>query len=450
MKSVAEFDIFPDGVTNWEADHPRWREMLEASVEFGVVWPAGYYATAINFDSTLSGSQMHFEPGAVIGGVFHLISDSSVSNYKIVNIWRSSNVVSVQTEAAHGYSTDQKVQIRHVHCSGTGAVDFNVIDQPITVTGSTYFTFPQVGPNATGSLMTASSVNKTPIRDVRVTGLLTTTDRLGTINAKDCYIERCRVMNDPTRHSSMPGMPSRGAHFYVGTYGLRMDELTIDYAAGDNTAAAFAVDGYGWNPSNCKFGFVHIKDSAYTGAYITGFGHTFGELRIDGFAKEAPNGEVLQDSNGSTQCAQMKGLWVNRCWDTRIDVLRTSQKTSEGTRAFDKYHALIDETGHSFYNSRYNGVSIGSWYASNVRKSGIAIADTSTYNSAVCNLKIEYLQIQPDKSGVTAGEYLLRLNPATIKPNVAIDSLRICGTLGVQNLSVDSTVNYEVGSYLAL
>lgn len=449
MKSVAEFDIYPDGVTNWEDSSPRWREMLEASVEHGVYWPPGYYATGINFDRTLSGSRMHFISGSVIGGVFHLISGENIKNFSLASILRTSNVATLKSTAPHSFVSGEKIQVRNVYASGVGAVDFNVESVEATVVDSYTISFPQLGPNATGIVIGASAVSSAPIVDVSITGLLTTTDRLGTINAKNCRIERCWVKNDPDHHSGSPGLPCRGAHIYAGTDGLIIDDLVIDYAAAPNTGSALAIDGYAWNPSNCKFGFVHIKDSAFQGAYITGYGHTFGELRIDAFAKEAPDGNVLQDSNGAPQCAQMKGLWINRCWDTRINVLRTSQNTSDGTRAFEKYQVLIDETGHAFYNARSNGVSIGAWYADNVRRCGIAISDP-TFISPACNVSIDSLQIKPDRAGVTAGEYLLRCNPASLKPNVSIGSLRFVGTLGSQNLYVDPGVNFVSQSTVAL
>lgn len=449
MKSVAEFGIVPDGVTDWEHEGPQWREMLEASVEFGVYWPPGYYATAINFDSSLSGARMHFVPGSVIGGVFHLISEEGFSLSKIINIWRSDNVVKIQTENPHGLTDGQKIQVRHVYATGAGAVDFNVDNVAATVTGASTLSFPQDGPNATGVLIGASAVNSTPLKDVSVTGLLTTTDRLGTINAKNCYIERCWVKNDPDRHSGAPGELCRGAHIYVGTDGLRVGELVIDHAGGPNSDAAFSVDGHAWNPSNCKFGLVHVKDSASHGAYITGFGHTIDELRVDAFAKDVPSGRIIQDANSATQTSQMKGVWINRCWDTRINVLRTSQNTSDGTRAFEKYQVLIDETGHAFYNARSNGVSIGAWYADNVRRCGIAISDP-TFISPACNVSIDSLQIKPDRAGVTAGEYLLRCNPASLKPNVSIGSLRFVGTSGSQNLYVDPGVNFVSRSTVVL
>uniref|UniRef100_UPI0026353F97 hypothetical protein n=1 Tax=Pseudomonas sp. TaxID=306 RepID=UPI0026353F97 len=439
LVSVADFGIVPDGVTNWEsAGGAAWSDMLAASLTTGVYWPPGYYATAINFNSDLSGSRMHFAPGAILGGVVHLISDPSPTRSTISSISRAANVVLVATSGDHGYTTGQRVQIRHVYATGAGSVDFNGDDFSITVTGTDTFTFAQVGPDASGTVSSNSSVNQRPVKDVRITGWLTTTDRFGTINCKDCFVENVWVMNDPSRHSAYPGLPCRGAHLYIGTDGLVMKNLIVDYASGANTDAALAMDGNAWNPSNCSFDFVHIKDSGYHGAYISGFGHRFGELRVDAFAKEVAPGRAIQDSDGIAQSDQLKGVWLNRCWDTDIGVLRTSQNVADGSRGYARFQALIDETGHAFYSARDHRVTIGRWYAENVRGYGIAIGDPS-YNSVVCNVQIGLLQIKPAPSGVVAGEYLLRVNGGASGGSAVIDHLSFVDSLANKNLYVETT-----------
>lgn len=442
MLSVESFGIYPDGTTNWESSPlVDWAGFWEAAKTVGVLWPAGYYACGLNFTSARSGSKMHFEPGSILGGVFHLISDAAVHTQTISSIARASNVVSVTTATPHNKASGARVQILSVTSpSGSGAVSFNGETAEITVTSPTTFTYPQVGPDATGTLTAGSIVTPPPLKDVFITGLLTTTDRLGTINCKDCYIESCWVMNDPSRHSGAPGRPARGAHIYIGTDGLVVGDLVIDYASGDNTTAAFSVDGFGWNPSRCKFGRVHLKDSAYTGVYLTGGGHWIGEMRIDGFAKEVPPAVNAQDANSVEQTQQLKGLWTNRCWDTRIDTLYTSQRIEEGTRSYERHQVMIDQTGHPFYGTSNSGISIGAWYAENVRRHGIAFGDPA-FDSVSCNVAIGLMEVRSRVGDINKAFVGATVNcfGASGRSSVSIDTLRFIDPADNKCVYVETT-----------
>jgi len=422
--SVADFGILPDGVTNWEATNPGgiWTAMLNAALTKLVVWPPGYYATGINLDSTLTGAHFHFEDGAIIGGVFHLISDASPAAVGISSIARSGGVVTVNTTTAHGWVTGKRVRICNVYVTGAGSVDFNADDAAVTVTSTTAFTYSQAGPNESGTVSSGALAAPLPIKNVVVTGLLTTTDRFGTINAKDCYVERVWVKSDPSKHSAYPGTTCRGAHIYAGTENLHIGELVIDDASGSNTDAALAIDGNAWNPKNLTFGRVHIKDSDYHGAYITGGGHRFGELRIDGFARGVYSG-TLQDSDGATQSQHVKALWTNRCWDLEIGVLRTSQNPA-GSRGYELNQAVIDETGSAYFGAANRGVHIGAWYASNVRRSGINFGDRDA-DSVRCNATVGMLEIRLDPSGLSSGEFAIRAVGASGGSRISIDTLRV-------------------------
>lgn len=428
--SVADFGIVPDGVTNWEGANPvssrfpagAWSAMLQSALTNVVVWPAGYYATGVNLDSTLSGAHLHFEDGAVIGGVFHLISDASPNSAGITSIARASNMVTVNTASGHGWSTGQRVRICNVYVTGVGSVDFNTDDVAISVLNPTAFTYAQVGPNESGDVTAGALTAQRPIKGVVVTGRLTTTDRIGTINAKDCYIERCWVKSDAAQHSVYPGTTCRGAHIYAGTENLHIGELIIDDAGGANTDAALAIDGNAWNPKNCTFGRVHIKDSDCHGAYITGGGHRFGDMRIDGFARGVYTG-TLQDSDGATQSRHVKAIWLNRCWDLEIGVLRTSQNPS-GSRGYESTHAVVDETGSTFFGTANRGIHIGSWYASNVRRGGISFGDADA-DSVRCNATVGLLEIRLDPAGLSAGAFALRAVGASGGSRISIDTLRV-------------------------
>lgn len=440
--SVADFGILPDGVTNWEAiGGAAWTAMLQASLTKVVVWPPGYYATGINLDSSYSGARFHFEEGAIIGGVFHLISDSAPTTAPISTISRASGVVTVVTSSAHGYSTGQRCAIFNVYVTGAGSTDFNTDDVAITVVNSTTFTYAQAGNNESGVVSYGAAVSQRPIKNVVITGRLTTTDRFGTINCKDCYAERVWVKSDTTQHSAYPGTTCRGAHLYVGTKNLTIGEFIIDDASGANTDAALALDGNAWNPSNVNIGYCWIKDSDYHGAYITGGGHRFGELRIDGFARGVYTG-TLQDSDGATQSQQVKGLWTNRVWDMEIGVLRTSQNPA-GSRGYEVNHAVIDETGSVYFGKNNQGLHIGSWFASNVRRYGIGLGDRVA-DSSRCNVTIGLMEVRLDPAGLSAGEFALRAAGATSGSRVSIDTLRLIDLGANAGLWTETTADVSI------
>ncbi|UVL62837.1 hypothetical protein LOY54_06075 [Pseudomonas sp. B21-032] len=388
MVSVAEFGIVPDGKTNWE-NTKNWLPMLLASVETGVYWPPGYYATGINFNRSLSGARMHFQPGAVLGGVVHMISGPQPRSFEITKIQRSAGVVTVNVKSAHSFQVGDSIQVRNV--SGERS-EFNGDRYRVTAADGVALQYIESKPDDVGALLRASAINETPLMNVRITGVLTTTDRLGTINCKNCYIESCWILNDPERHSAVPGGGSRGAHIYAGTDGLRIDRLVIDYAGGPNTAAALAIDGHGWNPSNCTFGFVHIKNSAFHGAYITGFGHRIDNLVIDAFAAENTVCPTLQDSNGIEQSNEIKGLWVNRCWDTHIRRLSMNQKNDGKTQA-QWLHALIEDTGNTLYGVSAGEVEITEWVADSVGSGGVRFGDAEKFKSLWCNFKSKVMRV---------------------------------------------------------
>lgn len=461
--SVAKFGIVPDGVTDWESSVlADWEGLKAAARTTGVRWPAGksyeeYYACGINFDKSWDGAKLHFEPGSVMGGVFHLISGpTAASQFQLSSATRTSNVVTLQTTAPHNFTTGDRIKVRNVYQPhGAGIVNLNTDDVVCTVTGANSLTFPSVGPNVTGQVSGVpfgpAYVSNSPLMNVRITGLLTTTDRLGTINCKDCYIEACWVLNDPARHSSVPGTGCRGAHLYVGTDGLVIGDLLVDYATGPNTDAAFALDGNSWNPSNCTFGRVFIRDSGFHGAYITGYGHHFGELRIDGFAKEPPSGTVLQDSNGLAQSSELKGLWINRCWATRIDALFTDQRAQDGTRGFEDVQALIDQTGHPSYGTTTNsGVSIGKWFATNVRKNGIRFGETPTYDSVTCVVEVDALTIRNAPEHVFAGQYMANFYGGSAFSSLRVGTLSLIGTGLNLGIRTHSTADVIIGKIIAI
>nr|NLU59133.1 hypothetical protein [Pseudomonas sp. BIGb0427] len=191
--------------SRWEnklGEYKNWLPMLLASVETGVYWPPGYYATGINFNRSLSGARMHFQPGAVLGGVVHMISGPQPRSFEITKIQRSAGVVTVNVKSAHSFQVGDSIQVRNV--SGERS-EFNGDRYRVTAADGVALQYIESKPDDVGALLRASAINETPLMNVRITGVLTTTDRLGTINCKNCYIESCWILNDPERHSAVPG-----------------------------------------------------------------------------------------------------------------------------------------------------------------------------------------------------------------------------------------------------
>lgn len=440
--SVADFGILPDGVTNWEAvGGAAWSGMLTASLTKTVVWPKGYYATGINLDSNYSGASFHFEEGAYIGGVFHLISDSAPDFRALSSISRASNVVTLVTNSAHAFTTGQRCRIFNVTPAGSTSVSFNVQDVVITVVNSTTITYPQTGPNESGGVAVGAGIAQRYISDVSVTGHFTTTDRLGTINCNNCYFERVWIKSDPAHHVAVPGESCRGAHIYWGTDNLTIGELIIDDAVNPNTDAALAVDGNGCNPSNLRIERVWIKDSYAHGVYLTGGGHRIGELQVDGFARGVYTG-TLQDSAGAAQSQQVKAVWFQRCWDTEIGVMRTSQILI-GTRGYETCQVLFGEIGHAYFGVPNNGIKVNTWFAKNVRRSGIFIGDP-VYDSVRNHVTIGLVEVSLAPGGLSAGEYVLKCGGASGGSTVSIDTVRLLDIGANNGVYVEYTADVAI------
>lgn len=70
------YGITADGTTDWEGSYAsRVAAWLASGLLAGVVatLPAGVYNTSLNLSGTYSGIKMHFEPGAILRGIFHCV-----------------------------------------------------------------------------------------------------------------------------------------------------------------------------------------------------------------------------------------------------------------------------------------------------------------------------------------------------------------------------------------
>lgn len=115
----AIFGVFPDEVTNWEADESA---RFEAMQQYGLdnnltlTWPAGYYATSINMSPAKSGAKWHFEPGAELGGILHVIGTSAAAPLTDVSITGSP-----VTYDRLGIQFTERVYIQRTHCKSDAA-----------------------------------------------------------------------------------------------------------------------------------------------------------------------------------------------------------------------------------------------------------------------------------------------------------------------------------------
>jgi hypothetical protein len=329
--------------------------------------------------------------------------------------------------------------------TAASALSFEGRNLAVTVVNSTTLTYPQAGPDETIS-SGCGWVKRQPLRDVVVTGELSTSDRFGPVNIEDSRFEVVHVVKDLARHSAAPGTTCRGAHIYGGGDNCSIETLLIDDAAGSNTDAALAMDGNGDNPRGWRIGRCTIVDSAYHGAYITGDSHRIEELEILGYGRLSDYAGTLQDSNNAEQSAIICGLWTNRISRASIGKLRVDQRLTDG-RPNTGRHLRIDETALTTEAATARtGIFIGEALLENLNGAGACIGDPA-YLGPNCHAQIGVLTIRP-QTGVNLGAsvYALDIAGATGVSNINIDVLRLLG-FGANNngMLVRSTATVRIG-----
>lgn len=392
---VRRYGIFPDGVTNWETDYSsRMLAVYANACLDGVVctFPPGFYATGMNLGNTYSGLKFHMMPGAEFGSIIHLIATGNSNARVISSISRASNVVTITTSTSHGFTTGELKRITGVL---GGTTDFNIDGVSITVTGATTFTYSQTGADESGTVSgTEAYVVEKALSNVRITGTLTSYDRVGTINCIDSYIQRIHIKNDPTKHTIYPGTKARGVHIYGATERLSIDEIIVDDCGNaNNTDAAVAIDSNPLPPRDIRVNKILVKKSDVHGVYIMGSGHWIGDITVLEYsALQNQNG--LQGSNSLAQSQEGKGVWINRAWNVSIDRLRVTQSLI-GTRTYAKYHVMVDETGNtSISASRIRGIRIGRLIAHNLTSRGVSFGDRNYNTTGAMRVHVDSAEIQ--------------------------------------------------------
>jgi hypothetical protein len=105
----------------------------------------------------------------IVFGQSYWALNTGAATFSVSNIARTSNVATITTSSAHGYSTGNVVNVSGI----TADTTFNAGYVSITVTTTTAFTFANTGSNVSSTGVSAGSVTLTS--NVTATGLLSNT-----------------------------------------------------------------------------------------------------------------------------------------------------------------------------------------------------------------------------------------------------------------------------------
>lgn len=280
---------------------------------------------------------------------------------------------------------------------------------------------------------------------LRFYGDFQVTDRLGINNAADIKFDRVRLLSDPSRNTSTPGSKGRGCHIHFGCDDIAIDELQIDDCeAGHNCDAALAIDGNGDNPERIRIRRVHIRGSDCHGAYITGFDHDIGELRVDGYAATGPERDV-QDADAGQSLGKGRGVWINRA-SGDIGTIIVGQPASSRPNAM--YDVCIDETGlNDARHLRVGRVDLTAVGAGSAAARGMCVGDREYAGGAAqINVSIGSIRAQVAAGAVLAAGYQV----VQINQRAGGTRVEITGGIEIINPGVNQGVRVEAGARLTM
>lgn len=288
------------------------------------------------------------------------------------------------------------------------------------------------GAEVTGGVYIYTDDNKNKIKNLTIKGTLVTYDRFAATNVDGLIVDNIHVKGDGKIATDYPGIRGRGVHIYKGTNNMKCKSITVDDldSEGNNNCAAVQIDGYVENPSNLYIEKILVKKSDVHGVYLTGSGHTIGEIQVDEFgAGSFKMATVMEDSDGLAQDKELKGVWINRCDSTKISKITVSNAAE--IRNNVKYDVLLDETGKG---GSIKPVDIGEIISKPFGSSeGVAINDKN-YLATQCIYKINTITIDSDKKD----KHLVHINN---KANATIENININDSALVKNDSDDSTIS---------
>lgn len=175
-----------------------------------------------------------------------------------------------------------------------------------------------------------------PIYNVRLVGTLVLYDRFGTINVHGLSADHIVIKSDPFMHLS--GQNNRGAHIYFGSRYFDIKSLTVEKGESAETLnmhAAVSIDGGGNNPRDIKIDYLWVKDARVHGVYVTGAGHAFKSIRVDGYC-DGPPIQGIQDATPE-EARQCKAVWFNRASATVDEVIVTQKPDGETDRSSEVF-----------------------------------------------------------------------------------------------------------------
>ncbi|ADL50014.1 hypothetical protein [Clostridium cellulovorans] len=288
------------------------------------------------------------------------------------------------------------------------------------------------GSEVTGGVYIYTIDNQNKIKNVTIKGTIVTYDRFAATNTDTLIVDTIYVKGDGSKATDYPGIRGRGVHIYKGTTNMRCKSIIIDDidGNGENNCAAVQIDGYVENPSNLSIDKIWVKKSDVHGVYLTGNGHKIGEIQVDEFGAGAnKQPQPIEDSDDLEQSQELKGVWINRCADTKIG--KITVKNPDETRKNVKYDVLLDETGKG---ANTKGVEIGEIISNPMGKSlGVAINDKN-YPGKQCIYKIGTITIATDRKD----KHFVNINS---KAQATIETININDSALVQNDSDESTIS---------
>lgn len=160
---------------------------------------------------------------------------------------------------------------------------------------------------------------------------------------------------------------------------------------------------------------------------------------MESFGAENWSPRELLDSDGSEQSSEIKGVWVNKCWRTRVEKLAVSQSVGRTDERCSRYHLMIDETANDSYESTDNLLSIGELKVANLKRGDIAIGDP-VFISPIFNVEVGRLSVASVLSG-GSGAGLVCCNRTAMRSTISISEIVVDDSYKGGVVHVDESVS---------
>lgn len=290
-----------------------------------------------------------------------------------------------------------------------------------------------------GGLFHVGGVEGAKITDVALLGTVATYDRFGCYWIDRMQVDRVHVLADGAKNTQSAGVAGRGVHIYTGTTELSCGEIVVEQMAADapNAYAAVEVDGWSAAGDRCEhldIGRIWVKDSDLHGVYLVGRGHRIGEIRVDNYGTGTyPHAVGMQDANSLAQSQELKGVWLNRCYDTAIGRVIVSGAGGANSR----YDVLVDESG---VWPTFGSVDIREIVVTNLTgttRRGVSIADANFAPSTRAHATVGSVKVRAASWTAPSGYKAVNvMSPATAH----IPLIDVQGTADDQQVEAGATL----------